>query len=246
MSWFEEWFDSPLYEKLYSNRNSEEAARLADLIEVIIPVSKYKKILDLGCGRGRHSITLAKRGYQVTGIDLSKKAIEKAKRIAGQNDLDNVEFFVRDMRSPLPKQFDAIVNLFTTFGYFLEDEENKKVLRNTGEMLTAEGILFIDYLNPDYVEKNLVPSESGIYENIKYNVTRKIEDEMVFKAIQFSGESLDKPVKYRERVKLYDLEWFRNVLDKNGFKIEKTFGNYDGAPFLTDSPRMIIVAKLME
>ena len=245
MSWFEEWFDSPLYEKLYSNRDEKDAASLADLIEEVIPVSAYRNVLDLGCGRGRHSITLAQRGYQVTGIDLSNKAIEKAKRIAGQKNLNNVKFFVRDMRDPLPKQFDAIVNLFTTFGYFLEDEENRRVLRNTGKMLNQGGILFLDYLNPHYVEKNLVPSESGMYENLTYNVTRQIKDGMVFKTIQFSDDSLDEPVKYRERVKLYDLEWFRDVLTKSGYDIIETYGNYEGSPFLVESPRMIIVAKLM-
>lgn len=245
MSWFEDWFDSPLYEKLYSNRDDKDAATLADLIEEVIPVSEYPNILDLGCGRGRHSITLAQRGYQVTGIDLSKKAIKKAKRIAGKQNLENVEFFVRDMRDPLPKQFDAIVNLFTTFGYFLEDEENRKVLINTKKMLAQGGVLFIDYLNPKYVEKNLVPSESGIYENLTYNITRKIKDGMVFKTIQFSDDSLEKPVKYRERVKLYGLEWFRDVLGDSGFKIVETYGNYEGAPFLSESPRMIIVAKLI-
>jgi len=245
MSWFEEWFDSPLYEKLYSNRDEKDAASLADLIEEVIPVSAYRNVLDLGCGRGRHSITLAQRGYQVTGIDLSNKAIEKAKRIAGQKNLNNVKFFVRDMRDPLPKQFDAIVNLFTTFGYFLEDEENRRVLRNTGKMLNQGGILFLDYLNPHYVEKNLVPSESGMYENLTYNVTRQIKDGMVFKTIQFSDDSLDEPVKYRERVKLYDLEWFRDVLTDSGYDIIETYGNYEGSPFLVESPRMIIVAKLM-
>jgi SAM-dependent methyltransferase len=245
MSWFEEWFDSPLYEKLYSNRDETDAASLADLIEEVIPASDYRNILDLGCGRGRHSITLAQRGYQVTGIDLSKKAIKKAKRIAGQKNLKNVDFLVRDMRDPLPKQFDAIVNLFTTFGYFLEDEENRRVLRNTNKMLKQGGVLFLDYLNPHYVEKNLVPSESGMYGNLTYNVTREINDGMVFKTIQFSDDSLDEPVKYRERVKLYDLEWFRDVLTESDYTIVETYGNYEGTPFLVESPRMIIVAKLI-
>jgi SAM-dependent methyltransferase len=245
MSWFEEWFDSPLYEKLYSNRDETDAASLADLIEEVIPASDYRIILDLGCGRGRHSITLAQRGCQVTGIDLSKKAIKKAKRIAGQKNLKNVDFLVRDMRDPLPKQFDAIVNLFTTFGYFLEDEENRRVLRNTNKMLKQGGVLFLDYLNPHYVEKNLVPSESGMYGNLTYNVTREINDGMVFKTIQFSDDSLDEPVKYRERVKLYDLEWFRDVLTESDYTIVETYGNYEGTPFLVESPRMIIVAKLI-
>ncbi len=244
MSWFEDWFDSPLYEKLYSNRDENEAALLADLIEKVIPVRRFKNILDLGCGRGRHSITLAQRGYNVTGIDLSKKAVAKAKRIADQRNLKNVEFFVRDMRSPIPKQFDAIVNLFTTFGYFLEDEENEKVLRNSEKMLKSGGVLFIDYLNPEYVSQNIVPSESGVYENINYHIIRKIEDGMVFKTIQFSGSTLDKPVKYRERVKLYGPDWFKEKLSKIGYQVEKTYGDYRGAPFTSDSSRMIIISKL--
>lgn len=244
MSWFEDWFDSHLYEKLYSNRDEKEASRLADLIEKVIPLSDYKNILDLGCGRGRHSITLAKRGYRVTGIDLSKKAIKKAKFIAKENNLKNVDFYVRDMRDPIPKQFDAIVNLFTTFGYFLEDEENRRILKTTAKMLKPGGILLIDYLNPEYVEKNLVPSESGVYENLAYQVTRQIEDRMVFKSIQFTGESLDKPVKYKERVKLYDLDWFKAELNRAGYEITKTYGDYEGGVFQSDSPRMIMIAKL--
>ncbi|PKD43629.1 class I SAM-dependent methyltransferase [Rhodohalobacter barkolensis] len=244
MSWFEDWFDSPLYEKLYSKRDEKEASRIADLIEKEIPVSDYKNILDLGCGRGRNSLALAKRGYHVTGIDLSKKAIQKAKSNAKEKNLKNVDFYIRDMRDPIPKQFDAIVNLFTTFGYFLEDEENKRILRTTAKNLRKDGILFIDYLNPEYVEKNLVPSESGVYENLAYQVTRKIEDEMVFKSIQFKGESLDKPVKYIERVKLYDLDWFKSELNRSGYEITKTYGDYEGGVFQSDSPRMIMIAKL--
>src|SRR5690625_5483861 len=111
MSWYEDWFDSPLYEKLYSNRNKEEAHLLADLIEDEIPKQSYPEILDLGCGRGRHSIALARRGYQVTGIDLSKEVVGKAEEIAEEAGLRNVTFLTGDMREPLDQRFDAVLNL---------------------------------------------------------------------------------------------------------------------------------------
>lgn len=243
MSWFEDWFNSPLYEKLYADRDENEASLLADLIEKEIPKDRYKNILDLGCGRGRHSITLAQRGYTVTGTDLSEKAIEKAGRIADELNLTNVEFHIRDMRNSLPDTFDAIVNLFTTFGYFLKDEENSRVLQSAFEMLKPKGIFILDYLNATYVKKNLVPSESGTYGDYHYRITRHIEDRMVFKTIGFSGPTLEKPVTYQERVKLYTLEWFREQFTQNGFKLIKTYGNYHGEPFQPDSKRLLMIAR---
>ena len=147
MSWFEEWFDSPLYELLYANRNEDEANKLADLIEQKIPVENYSTIVDVGCGRGRHSITLAERGYHITGLDLSTYAIEKAKRIAAGRGHQNVKFIVQDMRQPLSTRFDAALNLFTTFGYFMENEDNERVLASVNRMLKKNGLFLIDYFN---------------------------------------------------------------------------------------------------
>lgn len=244
MSWFEEWFDSPLYEKLYANRNEEEASLLADLIETEIPKSRYPKILDLGCGRGRHSIALAEKGYDVTGIDLSKEAILKARSKARAKNLKKVSFKVNDMRVPLPKRFNAIVNLFTTFGYFLKDSENILVLKSVSEMLETDGAFMIDFLNSTYVKDNLVPEESGKYADYSYKIYRKIEEGMVFKTIQFSGSDLSEPLEYVERVKLYDLDWFKTQFEATGFTLEKIYGDYSGNQFTPHkSKRLLMVAR---
>ena len=244
MSWFEEWFNSPLYEKLYASRNEEEASQLADLIGSIIPKEEFKNILDLGCGRGRHSITLAKRGYIVTGLDLSEKALSTAKQKAASQNINNVRFLSGDMRKPLPQKFDAIVNLFTTFGYFLEDSENVEVLNSVSKMLDSTGVFVIDYLNAEVVRNMLDPFEEGTYNQYSYRITRYIENDMVFKTIRFSGEDLDEPLEYVERVKLYDLEWFKKTLAIHGFEIVELFGNYKGDPFESNrSGRLIIVAR---
>lgn len=244
MSWFEEWFDSPLYEKIYANRNREEAAQLATLIENQIPASDYSHLLDLGCGRGRHSITLAKLGYHMTGIDLSEEAIKKARRLSSDDQLKNIEFFVGDMRDPIDRTFDAVLNLFTTFGYFLDDSENVDVIKNVHRMLKPGGLFMQDFLNSELVQKSLVPSEEGEYENLHYQIERKIENRMVFKTIRFTGADLDKPLEFTERVKLYDLDWFERALEANGFDLLTLYGDYKGGSFVkNESPRLIMLSQ---
>jgi SAM-dependent methyltransferase len=246
MSWFEEWFDSPLYEKLYANRNEKEAAQLAGLIEEAIPKENYPKILDLGCGRGRHSITLAERGYRVTGVDLSEEAIRKAKKRASDKNLKNVEFLTGDMREPLDGTFDAILNLFTTFGYFLDDDENMSVLKSARQMLRPKGVFVIDFLNAAQIKREIIPEDCGSFKEIDFQIRRYIKDEMVFKDITFKNPSLDEPVHYQERVKLYDLNWFKDSLDECGFSIENIYGDYTGKPFNAEkSSRLIMISRRM-
>lgn len=243
MSWYEDWFDSPLYEFLYASRNEKEANKLADLIEQYFPHKKFRKIVDVGCGRGRHSISLAERGYHVTGLDLSPQAIEKAKKIAAERNLENVEFMVQDMREPLENRFDGAVNLFTTFGYFLDVDENRKVLKSISQMLKRDGRFLIDYMNAVKVEKELVPEEIGSHRGVNYHIKRYIRDGCVYKEIEFSGERLDKPRKYTERVQLFDREWLEDGLQQAGFSVKSEFGDYEGGAFNAEySPRLIILA----
>jgi len=244
MSWFEDWFDSPLYELLYAARDEEEANKLADLIERKIPISTYPNVVDVGCGRGRHSISLAERGYSVTGFDLSPKAIKKARKISEERELENVRFLVNDMRTPLPQTFDAALNLFTTFGYFRAEEKNADVLKSIREMLGDEGLFLIDFMNANKVEQELKPEESGRYQDITYNIKRYIENGFVFKEIQFQGDDIDQKNEYTERVQLFDKNWFTKHLNSSGFTPLEIMGNYDGEAFHEEtSPRLIILSK---
>ncbi len=244
MSWFEEWFDSPLYEKLYAYRNKNEANKLADLIEREIPASDFPHILDLGCGRGRHSITHAERGYNVLGVDLSKEVIDKATEIARERGLKNLRFEVGDMRRPLDKKFDAVVNLFTTFGYFLRDNENARVVQSVEKMLDNDGVFILDYLNAYKVRKNLISEEEEEFQDLIVYIEREIRGNMVYKHIRFTGENVDKPIEYYERVKLYELDWFKQIFEKNGFYLNRVYGSYGGEPFDKEkSPRLLMVAR---
>lgn len=244
MSWFEKWFNSPLYEKLYSHRNSDDAAKLAKIIEEVIPVQTHPCLLDLACGRGRHSVLLAKKGYNVTGIDLSEAAIQKAKSRARKKQINNVEFHTGDMREHPGITFDGVVSLFTSFGYFLEDEENIRVLKNVKAMLKHEGLFLMDYLNPGYVRKTLVPWEEKNMGGVHFKITRKIEDDMVFKTISLTDPETGKPVEHTERVKLYDANWFRKHLKESGLILTRIFGNYNAGEYNSEeSPRCIMLSK---
>lgn len=247
INWFEEWFDSPLYDQLYADRNEEEARKLIELLEATLEINTCSKILDLGCGRGRHSINLAQKGYQVKGIDLSQKAIETARQKAKDLGLKNVEFDVSDMRLPLPQKFDAIVNLFTTFGYFISDQENKKVLDSIVQMLKQNGVFVLDYLNSEYVKSHFVPMEEGTFKDgIDFSIRRYISEGAIRKDIKFFGEELNGRRSYTEYVKLYDLEWFEKEFAKRGLHIDYTYGDYSGSEFDPQSSRRLLIISHLE
>ena len=250
VDWFEAWFNSPLYEQLYANRDEQEAERLAKLILQELPPDRYNPVLDLGCGRGRHSITLAKRGYQVTGVDLSPRAVETARERAEEEGLDELtQFKVGDMRQPVGSNFQLIVNLFTTFGYFEDDEENIAVLQNVKNMLKPDGYFVFDYLNAVQVRNSITPEEKGTLDADKgthqYHITRNIDiySRTVRKHITFQTSGGEERT-FTERVKLYDKSWFEKQLKQLGFTIENIFGDYDGEAFdETTSPRLLIFAR---
>lgn len=245
LSWFEDWFDSPLYERLYANRDEEEAKQLIVLLEKTLNLNNSSTILDLGCGRGRHALNLARKGYDVTGIDLSEEAIKTAKAKAEKEGLRNICFKVRDMRRPLPETFDGIVNLFTTFGYFEQDEENTQVLDSIVEMLEPGGIFVLDYMNSTKVKKSFKPNDHGHFRDIEFKVDRYIRDGAIIKEIEFSGGPIDGVRTYSEHVKLYELDWFRRELDKRNLEIDQLYGDYQGNEFdRKSSPRLMIVSHL--
>ena len=244
MDWFEEWFDSPLYEKLYAKRDEEEAARLVRLLEDTLNENQCSKVLDLGCGRGRHAINLYSKGYEVTGIDLSEQAIATARQKARNREYD-ITFEVRDMREPLEETFDAVVNLFTTFGYFDADQENAAVFDSVVRMLRPNGIFVLDYLNGHKVEKEYVPSEEDRFQGIHYKIRRYIEDNAIHKEINFSGKKIGGEKQYAERVKLYGLPWFQEEMAKRGLTIDQVYGDYEGGEFdPKTSPRMLLISHL--
>lgn len=236
--WFADWFDTTYYHVLYKNRDEQEARVFIENLCAFLKIKPNSSLLDLACGKGRHSLTLNQLGHKVLGVDLSENSIAYAKRFEQRG----LHFEVHDMRKIIPGlSFDAIFNLFTSFGYFDSSEDNKKVIFAAGNMLYEKGIFVIDFMNADKVISNLVPQEEKMIDNIEFSIQRLVEGKHIFKKITVRDK--DQTRKYIERVQALKLADFEQLLQPE-FKILHTFGNFQLDKFDSkSSDRLIIIAE---
>jgi SAM-dependent methyltransferase len=239
--WFASWFDSEHYHRLYANRDQHEAAAFVDrLIDRLEPAPRAA-VLDLGCGSGRHSRSLAALGFEVTGIDLSAASLARARQQGGPP----VRFIEQDMRSPFGAAgFDYVFSLFTSFGYFEDRRDHTTVIRNIARSLKGGGTLVLDYLNVDHAERRLISSETATRGSARYQITRWSDSQAFFKRIVVEDPGLATPLEHVERVAKFTLRDFRQLLVRAGFSIDCVFGDYQLGRFdPAASPRLIIVAR---
>lgn len=164
---------------MYRHRDFGGARHEVEKMIGWLDLPEGSKVLDLCCGMGRHSLALAEAGFEVTGVDLSEVLLHEARN---QDGAQAVTWLRSDMRElPLDGGFDAVVNLFTSFGYFEDDEEQVKVLREVYRMLKPGGKCIIDFLNPAYVISHLVPHSTRVDGENLIDESRRIEDGYVKK-----------------------------------------------------------------
>lgn len=236
--WFESWFDTPYYHILYKERSYSEAELFIRNLFGKLNLGKDKKVLDLACGKGRHAIYANSLGYHTTGVDLSAESIKKANEKASEN----LIFFQHDMRLPIEgESYDLVMNLFTSFGYFDQTDDNIRVLESVHTYLNEKGKLVIDFLNADKVAKGLVSVEHKHIEGIDFEIAKFIENGSVIKDIRFSDKG--KPFHFQEKVQLLKLADFEHFLSCSGFEIEAIYGDYRFNSYTSDSDRLIIIAK---
>ncbi|WP_448635534.1 class I SAM-dependent methyltransferase [Pedobacter panaciterrae] len=237
--WFQYWFNSPFYHILYSQRNDAEAEFLIDNLSAYLKPAANSRILDIACGRGRHSIYLNKKGYDVTGIDLSEQSIKYAQ----QFEQKNLHFFVHDMRKlSFINYFDIAMNLFTSFGYFETEKEHVNAMKAFRKSLKEDGTLVIDYFNTQKILKNLTQQEIKTVEGIEFHLHKFVAEGKIIKHINF--EHRDKPYAFEERVQAFTLQDFERMFEKSGLKIAATFGSYGLDPFdESKSDRLILICK---
>lgn len=235
-NWYASWFDTPYYHILYKDRDYDEAGIFMKALTSFLKLPKGAEILDLACGKGRHAKYLAKLGYYVTGIDLSPSSIESAKKYKSER----LHFAVHDMCLPYPKKFDAVFNLFTSFGYFESEEDNFRTVKAIKSELKPGGYGVIDFLNASFVEKNLVPSETKHIEGINFQIDRYFKDGYIIKDIKFTDH--EKEHFYTEKVRAIRLEDFNTYFAKAGVRLQYCFGDYHLNEFdLETSERLILI-----
>ena len=237
-NWFNTWFDSPYYHILYKNRNEEEAQGFMDNITHYLNMPENGTILDLACGKGRHSIYLNKLGYQVTGVDLSENSIAVAQEYLNAT----LQFKTHDMREQLNETFDGVFNLFTSFGYFDTHEDNIKTLRTIKESINEYGFGVIDFFNADFIIENLVAEETKEIDGITFNIKRFVENKKIIKEIRFSdnGETYF----FKEKVAAFTLADFEVMMEEAGIYLLEIFGDYKLRKYYkSESERLIMIFK---
>lgn len=238
--WFEGWFDSPYYHILYHKRNEDEAARFISRICTALNPQPGTRALDLACGKGRHSIELHKLGLDVTGIDLSPSSIETAAGFAQ----DGLAFYVHDMRRPFRiRYYDLVFNLFTSFGYFNHERENRAVLESVYKGLKPGGRLVIDFFNAECVCATI--GSGKIYtetvEGIDFSIQKNTDDKFVYKCITFTDKGVD--YRFREQVQLLRLSDFKRLME-GLFELTAIYGDYELNAFDEKaSSRLILIAR---
>ncbi|MBS1519152.1 MAG: class I SAM-dependent methyltransferase [Bacteroidetes bacterium] len=243
--WFKKWFSNRLYLELYSHRNEEEAGHMIDLIQRNLDIRTGSKVLDVACGAGRHSLQLAKRGFSVTGFDLSEFLISEAEKSfteAKENDL-RLKFLIKDMRKfNFRNSFDLAVNIFTSFGYFNNDEENFRVIENVSNSLKKGGYFVFDFINSGYIIQNIVPRSRNKIGNATVVQKRRIKEGYIIKDIEIhKGKKI---TRFNEILRLYSKQELIKCFKSHNFKIKSLFGDYYGNEFSEKkSKRLIIFAQ---
>lgn len=237
-SWFASWFDTSYYHILYKDRNYREAQVFMDNLTHYLNLPENAKVLDLACGKGRHSIYLNQLGFDVLGVDLSENSIE----VANKNANETLHFEVHDMREPLNDKFDAIFNLFTSFGYFDKEEDNLKTLIAIKENLSEYGFAVIDFMNVPFVLDNLVAEETKTVDTIDFRLKRYLHNGYIIKEIDFEDQG--QKFHYTEKVRALSLEDFSQMMEEAGIYLLDTFGDYKLKKYhKKDSERLIMIFK---
>ncbi|MBX9850620.1 MAG: methyltransferase domain-containing protein [Cytophagaceae bacterium] len=237
--WFSEWFNSPYYHILYKHRDFIEAELFIKNISSLLSFKSGQKALDVGCGRGRHAILLNQQGLDVTGIDISQENIQYASRFQKAD----LKFFEKDMRFVVEENhYDYVFNLFTSFGYFDQEEHNYQTMSAFAKELKSGGKLVIDFMNCRRIIEGLIKQEEKLIDGILFKISRKVEESFIVKMIEF--EDKGKKINYEEKVRIINEEDFLKYFNFAGISVDKIFGNYNLDPYNSlKSERIIFIAS---
>ncbi|MBS1512992.1 MAG: class I SAM-dependent methyltransferase [Bacteroidetes bacterium] len=239
--WFKNWFNSPYYHQLYFNRDEKEAAAFIDQLIVDLEPAPGSTMLDVACGKGRHSIHLSEKGFDVTGIDLSEDSIKEALH----HENEHLHFYRHDMRLPFRiNYFDYAFNFFTSFGYFRTRREHDNAIRTIAQALHTGGCFVMDYLNVHYAEDHLVHQSEKEIDGVNFLITKWFDETHFYKKIIVEDEAHGEPIVFTEKVAKFSLGDFTEMFAYQGLQIQEVFGDYSFSNYdVRKTPRLIMIAR---
>jgi SAM-dependent methyltransferase len=234
--WYEEWFGED-YLRLYPHRDDAEAERAVALIRDTVGLQQGWRVLDVGCGAGRHTRAFESSGTRCVGLDLSATLLRLARQATA------APLVRADMRQlPIrPRSMDLTVNLFTSFGYFDRDAEHAAALAEMIGTLKPGGWFVIDFLNAATVRKRLVPHETLNLSGDAVEVTRSVSPDG-----RYVCKSIRAPQgrRYTERVRLFEPQQISAMLASAGVRVHHEFGDYDATALTPGAARTILMGRV--
>ncbi len=245
-AWYVDFFRSD-YLNVYGHMFTEERAeKESAFVASVLDLKPGSSVLDLCCGQGRHSVNLAKRGFKVTGLDLNPDYVELAQQAARARNVA-IETVAADMRKiPFENKFDAIVNMYSSFGYLESEAEDLKVLESAVKALKRGGSLLLDMLNREWAIDNYIQNDWHTGEDGTLYVERRDLD-LATSRMHVHFIVVDPNGGRRESVghniRLYTLTEMTRLLDRVGLRLTEVFGGFDNEPYAITTRRMIIIAE---
>lgn len=244
MPWYEKFFNED-YVRLYTPFLLPARSRqdVADLVK-LLDLQPGNRVLDLCCGYGRHALELARYGCQVTGQDLSSTLLEQAQASASEQHLQ-VRWLQSDMRTiPFENEFDVVINMFTSFGYFDSDEEDQKVLQQIAQALKPGGFFLLETIHQARVIRTSAP-----YGIIRYPDGLVVLEERHVDLLSSHNNvriTLIYPDGHRhehqQSIRAYTLTELASMLRRAGLELTSYYGGLDGSP-LTIESRLVLVSQ---
>ena len=245
-AWYVDFFRGD-YLHVYGHTFTEERAeKETAFVARALDLKPGASVLDLCCGQGRHSIQLAKLGFKVTGLDLNPDYVELAQKAAGAAKV-TIETVAADMREiPYANKFDAIVNMYSSFGYLESEAEDLKVLESAAKALKPGGRLLLDMLNREWAVDNYIPNDWHEGADGTLYVERRDLD-LAASRMHVHFIVVDPKGGRREsighNIRLYTLTEMTRLLTRAGMNMTAVFGGFDGETYAISTRRMIILAK---
>lgn len=237
--WYATWFNTTFYHDLYQHRDEFEARQFIIELCQQLNIPRGDKVMDLACGRGRHAKVLSEQGLKTLGVDLSTESIDFAQRYAHEG----LHFKVGNMLNTLPVQgFDWVMNLFTSFGYFENDNLHQEALNNIWHSIKPGGRFVLDFMNSAKIAANLVAENTVVTGLATYTINRRIEADTIIKSIKVTHDCILNF--FEERVRAFSAEDLRQMMENSGFINIEVKGDYDLRNYDSlQSDRMIFIAQ---
>lgn len=229
--WWQTFFDETYF--AVGLRRIDRRKTLADarFLHDVLSLKKGSKILDVCCGVGRHALELAKAGYDVTGVDLSKEYLELGRKRARKRGLE-VKFEQYDMRRlPYKARFNAVISMWTSFGYFEKEQDNLRTLKRIHRALKRGGKFLIEVINRDWIVANF---EAVGWTEIGNGYILEKRDMDTLRSrlnADWTYITKDQTIRKRLSLRIYTIHELVDLLGSAGFRVDRLFGDRtEGAP----------------